>query len=156
MMSNNDDFRQFEQKELNNLPNAIPIVKDSLKSSLDDLNVSAIEHTVSLLDTDVINQEIIQESMNNGINQGQGQSNTKEKVRVRTIGGLSPYAAAQSSTSNEPVTNNYSNIGEGSSYQDDSSVWRTGGYTEALILIGTAVLVLLVFMVSYIMLNYFG
>lgn len=130
--------QDFSKKAESEFKNAIP---------------SAIDHTMSLLDTNVINQEIIQDSLNNGYDQGQ--SNTKDKVRVRTIGGLSPYNTPSSSPSNETV-NNYQNMNGGYSSEDNPNVWRTGGYTETMILIGTAVLVLLVFMVSYLMLNYFG
>ena len=73
------------------------------------------------------------------------------------MGGPLPFAA--STLPSEP-TNNYnqmSNMGS-NSYPtgDDQNVWRAGGYTETMILIGTGVLVLLVFMVSYLVLNYFG
>ena len=110
---------------------------------------SAIDHTMSLLDTNVINQALIQNSMNNG----QGQTNTNERVRVRTMDGLNPFAGTVSnnaeSVNNRPMYGN-------EPYEDIDTNWKTGGYTETLILVGTAVLVILVFMVTYLMLNYFG
>ena len=151
----------FEGEVLKKIDAATASIKKELTPLLDEKvrSESAIDHTMSLLDTDVINQQMIQDSLNNGYDQGQGQSegqtNTKEKVRVRTIGGLSPYSAASSSASNEPVNSNYLNMNGGYS-NEDPNVWRTGGYTETMILIGTGVLVLLVFMVSYLILNYFG
>lgn len=153
---NNDYNNNFEGDILKNIDAATSSVKKELTPLLDQKvkSESAIDHTMSLLDTDVINQEIIRDSLNNG--HDQGQSNTKEKVRVRTIGGISPYGTVSSSSSDEHTDNNYSGIRRNYSSDDNPNVWRTGGYTETMILIGTGVLVLLVFMVSYLMLNYFG
>lgn len=150
--------KDFEGKILKNVNAATNSVKQELAPFLEEKvkGESAIDHTMSLLDTDVINQQIIQDSLN-GEGQSQGQVQGKEKVRVRTMGGPLPFAA--STLPSEP-TNNYnqmSNMGS-NSYPtgDDQNVWRAGGYTETMILIGTGVLVLLVFMISYLMLNYFG
>ena len=148
----NDFNEQFEGEILNEMNQAISSIKKELTPLLDQKvkGESAIDHTMSLLDTNVINQAIIQDSMN----QGQGQSNTKEKVRVRTMNGPNPFAGAVRESS-ELENNNRFNYGN-EPYEDINTNWRTGGYTETLILVGTATLILLVFMVSYLMLNYFG
>ena len=150
--------KDFEGKILKNVSAATNSIKQELTPLLEEKvkGESAIDHTMSLLDTNVINQQIIQDSLN-GNGQSQGQSLEKEKVRVKTMDGPMPFATP--APSSEP-TNNYnpmSNIGN-NSYPtgDDQNVWRAGGYTETMILIGTGVLVLLVFMVSYLLLNYFG
>ena len=148
--------KDFEGKILKNVNAATNSVKQELAPFLEEKvkGESAIDHTMSLLDTDVINQQIIQDSLN-GEGQSQGQVQGKEKVRVRTMGGPLPFAS--STTLSEPA-DNYSPINN-NSYpvgDDNQNIWRAGGYTETMILIGTGVLVLLVFMVSYLVLNYFG
>ncbi len=148
--------KDFEGKILKNVNAATDSVKQELTPLLEEKvkGESAIDHTMSLLDTDVINQQIIQDSLN-GEGQSQGQVQEKEKVRVRTMGGPLPFAS--STTLSEP-TDNYSPMNNNSypAGDDNQNIWRAGGYTETMILIGTGVLVLLVFMVSYLVLNYFG
>lgn len=149
--------KDFEEVLLKKMPDSIEAVKKELTPLLDKkLEVeSVVKDSVDLLDTDVINQAAIQDSLN-GLNQDQGntqgQSNTNEKVRVRTIGGISPYSstAAPQDSSSDYSYSQYANVPS-----DDQGNWRSG-YTDTLILIGTGILVLLVFVVSYLMLNYFG
>ena len=147
----NDYNEQFEGNVLKEMDQAVSSIKNELTPLLDQKvkEQSAIDDTMSLLDTNVINQALIQNSMNNG----QGQTNTNERVRVRTMDGLNPFAGTVSnnaeSVNNRPMYGN-------EPYEDIDTNWKTGGYTETLILVGTAVLVILVFMVTYLMLNYFG
>ena len=148
--------KDFEGKILKNVGSATEAVKKELTPLLEEKvkGESAIDHTMSLLDTDVINQQIIQDSLNNE-GQSQGQAETKEKVRVRTMDGPARFfEAVNSETAPENSFNSMNNVS--SPTDDNSNVWRAGGYTETMILIGTGVLVLLVFMVTYLMLNYFG
>ncbi len=168
---NKRDYGFKEQDMLTNFEEALKKTKAEAGPSFEKAIPSAIDHTVSLLKTDnlptfddleniragVTNQHDLQNMTDNNYDQGQsqGESNTKEKVRVRSIGGLSPYNSQSSSTGSDTFNDNYPNMNGG--YQnEDQNIWRAGGYTETMILIGTGVLVLLVFMVSYLMLNYFG
>ena len=151
--------KDFEGKILKNVGAATESVKKELTPLLDEKvkGESAIDHTMSLLDTNVINQQIIQDSLNSE-GQSQGQAEVKENVRVRTMDSPNPFTVMNNTPepSNNSV-NNYNPMNNASYPADDSSnVWRAGGYTETMILIGTGVLVLLVFMVTYLMLNYFG
>ena len=150
-MKNNYN-EQFEGNVLKEMDQAVSSIKKELTPLLDQKvkGQSAIDHTMSLLDTNVINQALIQDSMKNG----QGQTNTNERVRVRTMDSQNPFASAVNDNI-QSVSNNKSMYGN-EPYEDVDTNWRTGGYTETLILIGTAALVLLVFMVTYVMLNYFG
>lgn len=147
----NDYNEQFEGNVLKEMDQAVSSIKNELTPLLDQKvkEQSAIDHTMSLLDTNVINQALIQNSMNNG----QGQTNTNERVRVRTMDGPNHFVGTVSnnaeSVNNRPMYGN-------EPYEDIDTNWKTGGYTETLILVGTAVLVILVFMVTYLMLNYFG
>ncbi len=147
--------KDFEEILLKKMPGSIEAVKKELTPLLNEkLEVeSVVKDSVDLLDTDIINQAAIQDSLNgSNQNQGKGQSNTKEKVRVRTIGGLGPHNSTNDvqDNSSDYTYSQYSNV-----LSDDQSNWRSG-YTDTLILIGTGILVLLVFVVSYLMLNYFG
>lgn len=151
VLLNNDYNKKFEDEILKKMGDATSSVKKELTPLLDERNKSesVIDHSVNLLNTDVINQSIIQDSINNN-NQGQGNTNQK----VRTIGARTNYPSyMKPSVSNE--SNHSDNNNQGFFQEDDQSIWRSG-YTDTLILIGTGVLVLLVFVVSYLMLNYFG
>ena len=121
-----------------------PVLEENRKGQ------SVIDNSMNLLNTGVMNQVNIN-SFDNNFNQGQSQgpSNTKEKVRVRTMEGPSPFASSLENSSTEPLANNsYPN----GLYEEN----QRSGYAESLILIGTGILVLLVFMISYLILNYFG
>lgn len=165
---NKRDYGFKEQDIINNFKASLNDVSEKAGPEFKNAIPSAIDHSVNLLKTDnlptfdelgnirsgVINQFDNQDTSDN--NYGQGQSNTKEKVRVRTIGGPSSFGVQSSSASSESDNNQYSNMGSDYSNENAQNVWRTGGYTETMILIGTGVLVLLVFMISYLILNYFG
>ena len=164
---NNRNFGFKEQDIMNNFAESLKETVAAAEPSFRQAIPSAIDHSVNLLKTDNlptfdelgnIRSDVIHQNENQAVsvnNHGQGQSNSKEKVRVRSIGGLSPYGTPISNQASD-VNDNYSNMSMGYSNNDNPNVWRTGGYTETMILIGTAFLVLLVFMVSYLMLNYFG
>lgn len=147
------EYGYKEQDILNNFKDSLNKTVAEAGPSFKEAIPSAIDHTVSLLDTDIINQQIIQDSFNNE-GQSQGQSQVKEKVRVRTLEGPSHFPGMASSTPEQD--NNFNPMNNSYPADDNSNIWRAGGYTETMILIGTGVLVLLVFMVTYLMLNYFG
>lgn len=145
--------KDFEEVLLKKIPESIGDIKKELTPLLDKrLEVeSVVKDSVDLLDTDVINRAAIQDSLNDlSGDQAQGQSNTKQKVMVRTMNGPSHFHSETKATSDE---NTYSYPSYGIS--EDQSNWRSGN-TDTLILMATGVLVLLVFVVSYLMLNYFG
>ena len=150
----NKKYGLAEEYIKKNLPKSIEDVYKKSETEFKEAIPSAIDHTTSLLDTDAINRASIQDALNNG--SPQGQSNTNNKTRVRTMGGASPFMIPPSNQTPAPETKPIQNYNMGNYPSDDSSVWRNSGYTETMILIGTGILVLLVFMVTYLMLNYFG
>jgi len=138
----------FKEQELkDNFAKALQKTVEEAKPAFEQSIPSAIDHTMSMLNTKSL------EPIQQALNEGQGQTNTNERVRVRTMDGLNPFAGTVSnnaeSVNNRPMYGN-------EPYEDIDTNWKTGGYTETLILVGTAVLVILVFMVTYLMLNYFG
>lgn len=172
---NNRDYSFKEQDILTNFNDALKRTDIEVAPSFKKAIPSAIDDTVNLLKTDnlptfddlgniragIANQPDFQNTIDNDYVQGPGenvgQSNTNKNVRVRTMEGRFPNSVLSASSGSEPVNNNYySNMNGGYSNENNLNAWRTGGYTETMILIGTGVLVLLVFMVSYLLLNYFG
>ena len=147
------EYGYKEQDLLNNFNDSLNKTVKETEPSFREAIPSAIDHSVGLLDTNVINQAEIKDSLDSGMDQGQGLAKTNEKVRVRTLEAPGHFGTSTQSTP-EPM-NNFNPMAN-YSVDDNPNVWKAGGYTETMILIGTGVLVLLVFMVSYLMLNYFG
>lgn len=147
--------KDFEGEILKKVPDSIAAVKKELVPLLDEKlrSESVVNNSIDFLSNDApvgtMNYDV-----NNDSNQGLGQEQTKHRVLTRSIGGLSPYASTTPSSTSDVQTsttkNNYNDISD-----DNPNNWRSG-YTETLILFATGVLVLLVFVVSYLMLNYFG
>ncbi|MBQ6547163.1 MAG: hypothetical protein IJL74_04120 [Bacilli bacterium] len=148
------EYGYKEQDLLNNFKDSLNKTVAEAEPSFKEAIPSAIDHSVGLLDTNVINQAEIKDSLDSGMDQGQGLAKTNEKVRVRTLEGPSHFPGMASSTPEQD--NNFNPMNNSYPADDNPNVWKAGGYTETMILIGTGVLVLLVFMVSYLMLNYFG
>lgn len=135
--------KNWENDVLNKIPEGIFLVKNELSPLLNEKveSESVIDNSMNILDNPTIDN----------MSAGQGQSNSK--VKVRTIGArtnMPLYANPAVSTENNIYQGNNDNY-----YQEPVNSWKNG-FTDYLILLGIGCLVLLVFVVSYLMINYFS
>ena len=134
-------FREnWESEVLEKMTDSVDSVKKELSPLLEAKlkSQSVVDNSISQIDNSQVEDT--------------SQSQSNEKVKVRSIGARSDSSIkpSVSTVSNEPVK---PIVSEG--FEDvDTSLWR-GGFSGALILIATAVLVLLVFAVSYFAFNQF-
>ena len=134
----------WEEDVLKKIPDGINVIKNELSPLLNEKLRSE-----SVIDNSI---DQIVDSPQTGFSEGQ----SNEKAKVRTIGARTPDGMMPKMvTSQNDTVSTRPMAGGANSFEDiDTSLWR-GGYSDTLILVGTAVLVLLVFMVSFVMFNYF-
>lgn len=133
----------WENDILSNIPESVAVIKNELSPLLEEKikAESVVNNSLDQIDTQGMNDSSL----------------TKEKVKVRAIGArtMNPIMPTKTVSKSDDQSTYNPAIGSTSSFEDvDSSLWRSG-YSGALILVGTAILVLLVFMVSFVVFNYY-
>ena len=139
----------WENEVLKNIPEGISSIKQELSPLLDEKlrSESVIADSNNQINTPVMTENV-------GISQGQ----SNENVKVRTIGARTdmPIHTKPSVPESNDSSANYGQPGLSNGTYEEIYNNRMSGFTDLLILVGTGFLVLLVFVVSYLMLNYFG
>lgn len=151
-MRKDELFGGREQKSLDALGSSIRYVYDSMKPTLDEALKAQSVVNDSL---GVINNNSV------GVNDSdfsQGQSDSRAKVRVLTPNNRPVVKDNYNEVSNNFSNNNYG-FNAGSSAGDQGFVnsnYTQSGSAQTLILIFTAILVVMVVLVSLVILKFFG
>ena len=127
----------WENSILSNIPDSV----DDIKRELSPLLNAKLESN------SVISNSI--DSINDASQDNTMSAQSNEKTKVRTIGARTPEGVRPIKPVSVDSESSSYNVSSGESFEDvDTSMWRSG-YSGPLILFATAVLVLLVFVVSY-------
>lgn len=133
----------WENSILSNIPDSV----DDIKRELSPLLNAKLESN------SVISNSI--DSINDASQDNTMSAQSNEKTKVRTIGARTPEGVRPIKPVSVDSESSSYNVSSGESFEDvDTSMWRSG-YSGPLILFATAVLVLLVFVVSYFIFNNF-
>lgn len=133
----------WENSVLSNIPKSVDDIKNELSPLLN----------AKLEGNSVISNSI--DSINDVSQDNTMDAPSNEKTKVRTIGARTPEGVKPVKPVSVDSERPSFNVPSGESFEDvDTTLWRSG-YSGPLILIATAVLVLLVFVVSYFIFNNF-
>lgn len=151
-MRKDELFGGREQKSLDALGSSIRYVYDSMKPTLDEAlkAQSVVNDSLGIINNNSV-----------GVNDSdfsQGQSDSRAKVRVLTPNNRPVVKDNYNEVSNNFSNNNYG-FNAGSSAGDQGFVnsnYTQSGSAQTLILIFTAILVVMVVLVSLVILKFFG
>lgn len=158
-MRKDELFGNREQESLKTLGPATMYVLNAMKPTL-DANLKAQSVVNNSLDF-INSSDNVVNNVNDGFDPslGQGQSETRAKVRVLTPNNTPGVRSSVSEVNNSFDTNrNYyaPSAGYSDNSQSNSNVFGNIGSAQTLILIFTAILVVMVFLVSFVIMNFLG
>ncbi|MGN0993302.1 MAG: hypothetical protein ACI4PE_05230 [Bacilli bacterium] len=151
-MRKNDNFGGREQKSLDALESSIKYVYDSMKPTLDESlkAESVVNDSLGVINNSYANSN----DVNNYSSQGQSES--RAKVRVLTPNNRPVVKDNYNEVSNNFGSNNY---GFNAGYSADNQGFvnpKQSGSAQTLILIFTAILVVMVVLVSLVIMRFLG
>lgn len=151
MLMSNDNFKNREQKIINNISKSIDEIKVSMGAELVSY-AKANSVTQSSIDYINGNSNIDPNIYDAG---SEGMENVNAKKLVRTLGVQNPGFVPREEVVNNNVDNSYNSSYNQVSNDYSQNPWSLGSATT-LILIFTAILVAMVALFSFMVLNYIG